>query len=92
MYFTAMQPYSFLNNLGIVISNVFFTYKARRKAAQEHKEEGNSEFKSGNYESAIDKFTAAIVACPMCYAKDRSIMYSNRGACKYRMVRVYTIV
>ncbi|KAL3863321.1 hypothetical protein ACJMK2_005083 [Sinanodonta woodiana] len=56
----------------------------RRTKAQTLKDEGNTLFKSGCYNSAIRSYTQALCICPMKFAKDRAIMYSNRAACKLR--------
>lgn len=57
----------------------------RRGTAQEMKEEGNELFRCGSYKSAIRIYSRALRTCPLKYAKDRAIMYSNRGACKMRL-------
>ncbi|KAK3095497.1 hypothetical protein FSP39_015344 [Pinctada imbricata] len=60
----------------------------RRKEAQDLKEEGNSLFKDQKYEEAIICYTKAVKCCPKDFVKDRSIMYSNRAACRLRMDNV----
>ena len=60
----------------------------RRNQAQELKDKGNSEFKAGNFDEAVNHFTSAVTLCPMCCEKERSIMYSNRGAALYRLVKL----
>ncbi|XP_045188844.2 tetratricopeptide repeat protein 1-like [Mercenaria mercenaria] len=57
----------------------------RRNSAQTLKEEGNDLFRCGSYKSAIRTYSRALRTCPLKYAKDRAIMYSNRGACKMRL-------
>lgn len=61
----------------------------RRNEAQDLKTEGNEVFKDEKYDEARAKYTQALLTCPLCFAKERSIMYSNRGACKYRQVSAY---
>lgn len=46
------------------------------------KEEGNNDFKEGNFLKALELYTKALQLCPLSYSKDRSILYSNRAACK----------
>lgn len=57
----------------------------RKEEAQTLKAKGNEVFKNGDYSEAIDAYTQALHVCPLCYQKERSIMYSNRGACHVRM-------
>lgn len=45
-------------------------------------------FKDGFYKEAIKYYSRALHTCPYSYFKERSIMYSNRAACKLHMVRV----
>ena len=51
------------------------------------KAEGNQQFKDGDYLAAMDTYTKALKICPLCFVKERSIMYSNRGACRFKRVR-----
>lgn len=55
------------------------------KEAQESKQSGNSLFKEENYIEALDLYTKAIRTCPISYEKDRSIFYSNRSLCFFKM-------
>lgn len=38
------------------------------------------------YKDAIKYYSRALQNCPYSYVKERSIMYSNRAACKLHMV------
>lgn len=57
----------------------------RRNEAQKLKEQGNEYFRTGSYKTAIRTYSRALRTCPLKYAKDRAIMYSNRAACKMRL-------
>ncbi|KAL4231322.1 cytochrome c oxidase subunit 1 [Mactra antiquata] len=57
----------------------------KRKEAQTLKEEGNDLFRGGSYKSAIRTYSRALRTCPLKFPKDRSIMYSNRAACKMHL-------
>ncbi|XP_064603101.1 tetratricopeptide repeat protein 1-like [Liolophura sinensis] len=57
---------------------------SRREDAQALKESGNNLFKEGEYAEAIKAYGKGLQLCPPSFAKDRSIMYSNRAACHMR--------
>uniref|UniRef100_H2YBQ5 Uncharacterized protein n=1 Tax=Ciona savignyi TaxID=51511 RepID=H2YBQ5_CIOSA len=42
--------------------------------------EGNNEFKLQKYTEAKDLYTDGLRICPKCFAKERSVLYANRGA------------
>ncbi|XP_071487244.1 uncharacterized protein [Diadema antillarum] len=52
--------------------------------AQSHKAEGNDLFKQLEFLDAMSKYTEALSICPLCYKKERAIMYANRAACQVR--------
>ncbi|XP_059397878.1 tetratricopeptide repeat protein 1-like [Carassius carassius] len=56
--------------------------ESRRKESSELKEKGNTQFKSGEHLSAEESYTAALRVCPVCYSKERSILFSNRAAAR----------
>lgn len=58
----------------------------RKDKAQNLKTEGNAEFHEGKFEAAISCYTEALMTCPLKCPKERSIMYSNRAACKLHLV------
>ncbi|XP_022086545.1 tetratricopeptide repeat protein 1-like [Acanthaster planci] len=58
--------------------------QARRAEAQTHKTRGNELFKSEEYADAVYEYGQALQLCPLCFKKDRSIMYANRAACRVR--------
>ncbi|XP_012944074.1 tetratricopeptide repeat protein 1 [Aplysia californica] len=56
-----------------------------RKCNGQHlKEEGNNKFRNGEYDEAIESYTEALSICPLSFLKERSIMFSNRAACKMK--------
>lgn len=57
----------------------------KKEEAQKYKEEGNKVFKEMFYKDAIKYYSRALQNCPYSYVKERSIMYSNRAACKLHM-------
>lgn len=56
--------------------------ESRRKESLELKEKGNTQFKSGEHVEAEESYTAALEVCPVCYSKERSILFSNRAAAR----------
>uniref|UniRef100_A0A9J7ZT03 Tetratricopeptide repeat domain 1 n=1 Tax=Cyprinus carpio carpio TaxID=630221 RepID=A0A9J7ZT03_CYPCA len=56
--------------------------ESRRKESLELKEKGNTQFKSGEHVEAEESYTAALKVCPVCYGKERSILFSNRAAAR----------
>ncbi|XP_071946844.1 tetratricopeptide repeat protein 1-like [Antedon mediterranea] len=57
----------------------------RKEQAQQDKMKGNTLFKNSEYLEACDVYTTALELCPLNFKKERSIMYSNRAACKLRL-------
>ncbi|XP_051537498.1 tetratricopeptide repeat protein 1-like isoform X2 [Myxocyprinus asiaticus] len=56
--------------------------ESRRKESIELKEKGNTQFKSGEHVEAEESYTVALQVCPVCYSKERSILFSNRAAAR----------
>ncbi|RUS81631.1 hypothetical protein EGW08_010594 [Elysia chlorotica] len=56
----------------------------RKIKSQQMKDEGNTRFRNGEYDDAILSYTSALDLCPLEFHKERSIMYSNRAACKMK--------
>ncbi|KAL4631306.1 tetratricopeptide repeat protein 1-like [Arapaima gigas] len=59
--------------------------ESRRAESLKLKEIGNEQFKRGEHAEAEESYTAALRACPVCYAKERSILFSNRAAARLHM-------
>jgi len=59
--------------------------KKKLDEALENKRLGNESFKAENYKEALELYTKSLQTCPFSLVKDRSIIYSNRSACFYKM-------
>uniref|UniRef100_A0A4W5M126 Tetratricopeptide repeat domain 1 n=1 Tax=Hucho hucho TaxID=62062 RepID=A0A4W5M126_9TELE len=59
--------------------------ESRRKESTSLKDKGNSQFKSGEHTEAEESYTAALGLCPMCYSKERAILFSNRAAARLHL-------
>ncbi|XP_041477099.1 tetratricopeptide repeat protein 1-like [Lytechinus variegatus] len=55
-----------------------------KEEAQSHKAKGNNLFKQDEFLDAISSYSQALEVCPLCFKKERSIMYANRAACRVR--------
>eukprot|EP00794_Sanderia_malayensis_P003140 gene3140-3608_t len=49
------------------------------------KEEGNTHFKQGNYDQAIECYSKAIKLCPSVNINDLAVFYKNRAACHFKL-------
>ncbi|XP_004737760.1 tetratricopeptide repeat protein 1 [Mustela nigripes] len=56
----------------------------RREESTRLKEEGNAQFKRGDYTEAESSYSQALQMCPSCFQKDRSILFSNRAAARMK--------
>ncbi|XP_074148059.1 tetratricopeptide repeat protein 1 isoform X2 [Sminthopsis crassicaudata] len=56
----------------------------RREESTRLKEEGNEQFKKGEYVEAESSYSRALQTCPACYQKDRSVLFSNRAAARMK--------
>ncbi|CAK6446295.1 unnamed protein product [Pipistrellus nathusii] len=56
----------------------------RREESTRLKEEGNEQFKKGDYIEAESSYSQALQTCPSCFQKDRSILFSNRAAARMK--------
>ncbi|XP_037654811.1 tetratricopeptide repeat protein 1 isoform X2 [Choloepus didactylus] len=56
----------------------------RREESTRLKEEGNEQFKKGDYIEAERSYGQALQTCPSCFQKDRSILFSNRAAARMK--------
>ncbi|CAL8307599.1 unnamed protein product [Gadus morhua 'NCC'] len=54
--------------------------EVRRKESLVLKDEGNALFKSGEHLEAELRYTAALRACPVCFSRERAVLFSNRAA------------
>ncbi|XP_034363470.1 tetratricopeptide repeat protein 1 [Arvicanthis niloticus] len=56
----------------------------RREESAKLKEEGNEQFKRGDYVEAERSYSQALQMCPACFQKDRSVLFSNRAAARMK--------
>ncbi|XP_048884628.1 tetratricopeptide repeat protein 1 isoform X2 [Brienomyrus brachyistius] len=59
--------------------------ESRREESLKLKETGNAQFKRGEHSEAEESYTAALRACPVCYGKERAILFSNRAAARLHL-------
>ncbi|CAB1353057.1 unnamed protein product [Coregonus sp. 'balchen'] len=59
--------------------------ESRREGSMTLKDKGNSQFKSGEHTEAEESYTAALGVCPVCYSKERAILFSNRAAARLHL-------
>nr|XP_060620933.1 tetratricopeptide repeat protein 1 isoform X1 [Anolis sagrei ordinatus] len=64
----------------------------RRNESIKLKEEGNEQFKKGDYKEAEDSYAKALQICPACCKTDRSILYSNRAAARMKQDKKDTAI
>lgn len=51
----------------------------------ELKEQGNDEFRKGNFEKSVEIYTMALRKCPVACANERSVLYGNRALSKIKL-------
>lgn len=51
----------------------------------ELKEQGNDEFRKGNFEKSVEIYTMALRKCPVSCANERSVLYGNRALSKIKL-------
>jgi hypothetical protein len=71
----------------IILLVILYKFKKRQVESQKNKDEGNEHFGQGQYEQALNKYSDALMLCPLKQTRDRSIIYANRAACLMKMVR-----
>ncbi|XP_062867642.1 tetratricopeptide repeat protein 1 [Trichomycterus rosablanca] len=59
--------------------------ESRRAESMVLKEKGNAQFKNQEYSEAYQSYTDALQICPVCYSKERSILFSNRAAARMHL-------
>ncbi|XP_042303306.1 tetratricopeptide repeat protein 1 [Sceloporus undulatus] len=64
----------------------------RRNESMKLKEEGNEQFKKGDYKEAEDSYARALQVCPAYCNTDRSILYSNRAAARMKQDKKETAI
>ncbi|XP_040005867.1 tetratricopeptide repeat protein 1 [Xiphias gladius] len=59
--------------------------ESRRQQSLTLKEKGNSQFKAGDWLEAEHSYTEALVLCPVCFSRERAILFSNRAAARLHL-------
>uniref|UniRef100_UPI0037E8F382 tetratricopeptide repeat protein 1 n=1 Tax=Semicossyphus pulcher TaxID=241346 RepID=UPI0037E8F382 len=59
--------------------------ESRRQQSLSLKERGNSQFKSGDWVEAEQSYKEALVLCPVCFSKERAVLFSNRAAARLHL-------
>lgn len=49
------------------------------------KKEANRLFKNGEFDTALSMYSQALKICPLCFTKERSILFANRAAAKSKL-------
>ena len=60
--------------------------QARLAGAVKVKVSGNEAFKLGQFPEALEHYSQSLDLCPLKYSQQRSIMFSNRAACRTKEV------
>ncbi|XP_070712155.1 tetratricopeptide repeat protein 1 [Pempheris klunzingeri] len=59
--------------------------ESRRQQSLTLKEKGNSQFKAGGWSEAEQSYYAALVLCPVCFSRERAVLFSNRAAARLHL-------
>uniref|UniRef100_A0A3Q3X436 Tetratricopeptide repeat protein 1 n=1 Tax=Mola mola TaxID=94237 RepID=A0A3Q3X436_MOLML len=59
--------------------------ESRRQQSLALKEKGNSQFKAGNWLEAEQSYKEALVLCPVCFSRERAVLFSNRAAARLHL-------
>ncbi|XP_040908390.1 tetratricopeptide repeat protein 1 isoform X2 [Toxotes jaculatrix] len=59
--------------------------ESRRQQSLTLKEKGNSQFKAGDWSEAEHSYTEALVLCPVCFSRERAVLFSNRAAARLHL-------
>ncbi|XP_029704477.1 tetratricopeptide repeat protein 1 isoform X1 [Takifugu rubripes] len=59
--------------------------ESRRQQSLTLKEKGNSHFKDGKWLEAEQSYKEALVLCPVCFSKERAVLFSNRAAARLHL-------
>ncbi|KAM9847232.1 tetratricopeptide repeat protein 1 isoform 2-T3 [Aulostomus maculatus] len=61
--------------------------ESRRQQSLTLKEKGNHQFKAGGWLEAEQSYTEALVLCPVCFQRERAVLFSNRAAARLHLDR-----
>ncbi|XP_068565411.1 tetratricopeptide repeat protein 1 [Cebidichthys violaceus] len=59
--------------------------ESRRQQSLTLKEKGNGQFKAGDWLEAERSYTDALVLCPVCFSRERAMVFSNRAAARLHL-------
>ncbi|XP_070773642.1 tetratricopeptide repeat protein 1 isoform X1 [Enoplosus armatus] len=59
--------------------------ESRRQQSLTLKEKGNSHFKAGEWLEAERSYKEALVLCPVCFSRERAVLFSNRAAARLHL-------
>uniref|UniRef100_A0A3P8NBL5 Tetratricopeptide repeat protein 1 n=1 Tax=Astatotilapia calliptera TaxID=8154 RepID=A0A3P8NBL5_ASTCA len=59
--------------------------ESRRQQSISLKEAGNAHFKRGDWAEAGRNYTDALSVCPICFSRERAVLFSNRAAARLHL-------
>ncbi|KAE8287832.1 Tetratricopeptide repeat protein 1 [Larimichthys crocea] len=59
--------------------------ESRKQQSLTLKEQGNKLFKAGDWLEAERSYKEALVLCPVCFSKERAVLFSNRAAARLHL-------
>uniref|UniRef100_A0A3Q0SSI3 Tetratricopeptide repeat protein 1 n=1 Tax=Amphilophus citrinellus TaxID=61819 RepID=A0A3Q0SSI3_AMPCI len=59
--------------------------ESRRQQSLSLKEAGNAHFKRGDWAEAGRSYTEALSMCPVCFSRERAVLFSNRAAARLHL-------
>ncbi|XP_039883070.1 tetratricopeptide repeat protein 1 [Simochromis diagramma] len=59
--------------------------ESRRQQSISLKEAGNAHFKRGDWAEAGRNYTDALSVCPVCFSRERAVLFSNRAAARLHL-------
>uniref|UniRef100_A0A3Q4NAC8 Tetratricopeptide repeat domain 1 n=1 Tax=Neolamprologus brichardi TaxID=32507 RepID=A0A3Q4NAC8_NEOBR len=59
--------------------------ESRRQESISLKEAGNAHFKRGDWAEAGRNYTDALSVCPVCFSRERAVLFSNRAAARLHL-------
>uniref|UniRef100_A0A3Q2ZI40 Tetratricopeptide repeat protein 1 n=1 Tax=Kryptolebias marmoratus TaxID=37003 RepID=A0A3Q2ZI40_KRYMA len=62
-----------------------FLFQTRRQQSLNVKETGNKQFTAGDWKEAELRYTEALALCPVCFSRERAVLFSNRAAARLHL-------
>ncbi|XP_051250779.1 tetratricopeptide repeat protein 1 isoform X2 [Dicentrarchus labrax] len=59
--------------------------ESRQQQSLTLKEKGNCQFKAGDWLEAERSYKEALVLCPVCFSRERAVLFSNRAAARLHL-------